>query len=208
MDQVGGKGSILPLRANDLVFNRKSDGIVSCGYKISNALLNSTLNVQYGGGIGGGKGSDTATYLNKRDKPSEYDVKTAKLMEDLIVPSGLYYCHPISKHKVFHYVDAKDAKDGKHAKGTKNAKGNKSDDEGDNGGDNGVDNDDFIDESLYDRLLELVSPDSRRKYDKKTRKVHGVPYKLKVAKPGETGEAGDNTKIKLKNNKTKRVRFE
>lgn len=197
MDQVGGKGSILPLRANDLVFNRKSDGIVSCGYKISNALLNSTLNVQYGGGIGGGKGSDTATYLNKRDKPSEYDVKTAKLMEDLIVPSGLYYCHPISKHKVFHYVDAKDGKD---AKGTKNAKSNKSDDEGDN--------DDFIDESLYDRLLELVSPDSRRKYDKKTRKVHGVPYKLKVAKPGETGEAGDNTKIKLKNNKTKRVRFE
>jgi hypothetical protein len=198
----------LPLRANDLVFNRKSDGIVSCGYKISNALLNSTLNVQYGGGIGGGKGSDTATYLNKRDKPSEYDVKTAKLMEDLIVPSGLYYCHPISKHKVFHYVDAKDAKDGKHAKGTKNAKGSKSYDEGDNEGDNGVDNDDFIDESLYDRLLELVSPDSRRKYDKKTRKVHGVPYKLKVAKPGETGEAGDNTKIKLKNNKTKRVRFE
>lgn len=204
MDQVGGKGSILPLRANDLVFNRKSDGIVSCGYKISNALLNSTLNVQYGGGIGGGKGLDTATYLNRRDKPSEYDVKTAKLMEDLIVPSGLYYCHPISKHKVFHYVDAKDGKD---AKGTKNAKSNKSDDEGDNGGDN----DDFIDESLYDRLLELVSPDSRRKYDKKTRKVHGVPYKLKVAKPGETGEAGeagDNAKIKLKNNKTKRVRFE
>lgn len=197
MEQVGGKGSILPLRANDLVFNRKSDGIMSCGYKISNALLNSTLNVQYGGGIGGGKGSDTATYLNRRDKPSEYDVKTAKLMEDLIVPSGLYYCHPISKHKVFHYVDAKDGKD---AKGTKNAKSNKSDDEGDN--------DDFIDESLYDRLLELVSPDSRRKYDKKTRKVHGVPYKLKVAKPGETGEVGDNAKIKLKNNKTKRVRFE
>ena len=194
MDQVGGKGSILPLRANDLVFNRKSDGIVSCGYKISNALLNSTLNVQYGGGIGGGKGSDTATYLNKRDKPSEYDVKTAKLMEDLIVPSGLYYCHPISKHKVFHYVDAKDGK---------YAKGNKSDDEGDNEGDN----DDFIDESLYDRLLELVSPDSRRKYDKKTRKVRTTPSKPKIGKKDETASAGDNAKIKQQNKKTKKVRF-
>ena len=50
MEQTGGKGSILPLRASDLVFNRKSDGIMSCGYKVSNALLNSTLNVQYGGG--------------------------------------------------------------------------------------------------------------------------------------------------------------
>ena len=94
MEQTGGKRSILPLRASDLVFNRKSDGIMSCGYKVSNALLNSTLNVQYGGGVGGGQ-------KNKERKTSEYDIKTAKLMEDLVVPSGLYYCHPISKHKVF-----------------------------------------------------------------------------------------------------------
>ena len=102
MDQTGRKASILPLRASDLVFNRKSDGIMSGGYKVSNALLNSTLNVQHGGG--GGR------QLTKDRKTSEYDIKTAKLMEDLIVPSGLYYCHPITKHKVFNHKVSKKVK--------------------------------------------------------------------------------------------------
>ena len=177
MDQTGGKGSILPLRASDLVFNRKSDGIMSCGYKVSNALLNSTLNVQYGGG-----------QQNKDKKTSEYDIKTAKLMEDLVVPSGLYYCHPITKHKVFNHKVSK--------------KGKASDSEDEHEGDDSV-----IDESLYDKLLELVSPDSRRKYDKKTRKVRGTPSKPKVEKTGVTGDAGDNAKIKQQNKKTKKVRF-
>ena len=182
MDQTGGKGSILPLRASDLVFNRKSDGIMSCGYKVSNALLNSTLNVQYGGGgVGGGQ-------PNKEKKTSEYDIKTAKLMEDLVVPSGLYYCHPITKHKVFNHKVSK--------------KGKASDSEDEHEGDDSV-----IDESLYDKLLELVSPDSRKKYDKKTRKVRGTPSKPKVGKKDETASAGDNAKIKQQNKKTKKVRF-
>ena len=189
MDQTGGKGSILPLRASDLVFNRKSDGIMSCGYKVSNALLNSTLNVQYGGGIGGGQ-------QNKERKTSEYDIKTAKLMEDLVVPSGLYYCHPITKHKVFNHKIVKEKKE------SKGSKGSKSSDESDHEGDDSV-----IDESLYDKLLELVSPESRRKYDKKTRKVRGTPSKSKIGKKDETASAGDNAKIKQKNKKTKKVRF-
>jgi hypothetical protein len=186
MDQVGGKGSILPLRACDLVFNRKSDGIMSCGYKISNALLNSTLNVQYGGG----------GYPHKERKTSEYDIKTAKLMEDLIVPSGLYYCHPITKHKVFNH------KVSKEGKADKKSKARDSDDGSD---------DDVVDESLYDKLLELVSPESRRKYDKKTRKVRSsaaaVPKKSRIEKTGDTHTAGDNAKIKQQNKKTKKVRF-
>ena len=189
MEQAGGKGSILPLRASDLVFNRKSDGIMSCGYKISNALLNSTLNVQYGGGGGGGQ-------PNKDRKTSEYDIKTAKLMEDLVVPSGLYYCHPITKHKVFNHKIVKEDK------GNKKSKSNNNSDESDHEGDDSV-----IDESLYDKLLELVSPDSRRKYDKKTRKVRGTPSKSKIGKKDETASAGDNAKIKQKNKKTKKVRF-
>jgi hypothetical protein len=177
MEQTGGKGSILPLRASDLVFNRKSDGIMSCGYKVSNALLNSTLNVQYGGG-----------QPNKEKKTSEYDIKTAKLMEDLVVPSGLYYCHPITKHKVFNHKVSK--------------KGKASDSEDEHEGDDSV-----VDESLYDKLLELVSPDSRRKYDKKTRKVRVTPSKPKVVKKDETASTGDNAKINQKNKKTKKVRF-
>ena len=179
MEQAGGKGSILPLRASDLVFNRKSDGIMSCGYKVSNALLNSTLNVQYGGG---------GLQPNKDRKASEYDIKTAKLMEDLVVPSGLYYCHPITKHKVFNHKVSK--------------KGKASDSEDEYEGDDSV-----IDESLYDKLLELVSPESRRKYDKKTRKVRTTPSKPKIGKKDETASAGDNAKIKQQNKKTKKVRF-
>jgi hypothetical protein len=189
MEQAGGKGSILPLRASDLVFNRKSDGIMSCGYKVSNALLNSTLNVQYGGG-----------QQNKERKTSEYDIKTAKLMEDLVVPSGLYYCHPITKHKVFNHKIVKEKKESKGSKKIKSS--DESDHESDHEGDDSV-----IDESLYDKLLELVSPDSRRKYDKKTRKVRGAPSKSKIGKKDETASAGDNAKIKQKNKKTKKVRF-
>ena len=192
MEQTGGKGSILPLRASDLVFNRKSDGIMSCGYKVSNALLNSTLNVQYGGGGGGQQ--------NKEKKTSEYDIKTAKLMEDLVVPSGLYYCHPISKHKVFNHKIVKEKKESKGSKKSKSS--DESDHEGDDEGDDSV-----IDESLYDKLLELVSPESRRKYDKKTRKVRTTPSKPKIGKKDETASAGDNAKIKQQNKKTKKVRF-
>jgi len=191
MEQAGGKGSILPLRASDLVFNRKSDGIMSCGYKVSNALLNSTLNVQYGGGGG---------QPNKERKASEYDIKTAKLMEDLVVPSGLYYCHPITKHKVFNHKIVKEKKESKGSKKGKSS--DESDHESDHEGDDSV-----IDESLYDKLLELVSPESRRKYDKKTRKVRGTPSKSKIGKKDETASAGDNAKIKQKNKKTKKVRF-
>lgn len=195
MDQVGGKGNILPLRASDLVFNRKSDGIMSCGYKISNALLNSTLNVQYGGS-GGGSG-----HTHKERKTSEYDIKTAKLMEDLVVPSGLYYCHPITKHKIFNHKISKQSKADKKSK---------SHDSNDDSGDN-IDEDDVVDESLYDKLLELVSPESRRKYDKKTRKVRSTsaaaPKKSKILKTDDTPLAGDNAKIKQQNKKTKKVRF-
>lgn len=202
MEQVGVKGSILPLRASDLVFNRKSDGIMSCGYKISNALLNSTLNVQYGGG-GGGAGSG---HPHKERKTSEYDIKTAKLMEDLIVPSGLYYCHPTTKHKVFNHAVSKEGRADKGSKKGKNGK--ESGDESERDDD---DDDDVVDESLYDKLLELVSSESRRKYDKKTRKVRSssraVPKKTKIEKTGDTGTSGDNTKIKQQNKKTKKVRF-
>ena len=200
MEQIGGKGSILPLRASDLVFNRKSDGIMSCGYKISNALLNSTLNVQYGGGGGGGSGN--SGHPHKERKTSEYDIKTAKLMEDLIVPSGLYYCHPITKHKVFNHTVSKDGRADKGSKKGKNGK---------ESGDESERDDDVVDESLYDKLLQLVSPESRRKYDNKTRKVRSsavaLPKKTKSEKMGDTGVSGDNTKIKQQNKKTKKVRF-
>ena len=122
-------------------------------------------------------------------------------MEDLVVPSGLYYCHPITKHKVFNHKVSKQGKTDKKSK---------SHDSNDESGDN-IDEDDVIDESLYDKLLELVSPESRRKYDKKTRKVRAVAttvlHKIKIGKNDDAYAAGDNAKIKKQNKKTKKVRF-
>ncbi len=185
--QEGGRINIFALRACDLVFNRKSDGIVSCGYKISNALLDSTLNMH----IGGNNAAHNAPKL--KNKSNETDMRVAKLMEDLVVPSGLYYCQPLTKHKVFNYKN-------------KNKKGN---DSGDNDSDS--DSGSIIDESLYDKLLDLVSPDKRKKYDKKTRK-HGSIIRsrqIKIDKPNEMGEAGEKTKLNINKNKnkTKKVSF-
>ena len=70
---------LFPLRNEDLVFSKNSDGILSCGYKVSNALLNATLGMPMvgGGGGGGGKG--------KKHEKQDNEPKTAKLMEDLPV---------------------------------------------------------------------------------------------------------------------------
>ena len=158
---------IFPLRNEDLVFSKNRDGIVSCGYKVSNALLNATLGMPI---TGGGK--------NKSNNNNSNELKTAKIMEDLVVPSSLYYCKPITKDKVFNYK-----------KGKANKANNKK------GSDSGSDSDDnVIDESLYDKLLSLVSSDKRVKYDKKTRKV------METHEKGVKGESGENTII---NNKTK-----
>lgn len=182
----GGYGSgdslkVFPLRNEDLVFSKNCDGIVSCGYKISNALLNATLGMPM---AGGGK--------NKSNNNNE--LKTAKIMEDLVVPSSLYYCKPITKDKVFNYKKGKANKANKANRANNEKKGSDSDSD-----------DNVIDESLYDKLLSLVSSDKRVKYDKKTRKVMDKHEKgVKV----ESGENTKNkTKIKNMNKTTKKVKF-
>ena len=92
-------GGIMPLRPSDLVFNKTPDGIVSCGYMVKNAMLNSTLNHQFQSGGGGGGGKTKLIYGND----AKLNVNKSKIMEDLVVPSSLYYCRPIYKHKVFHF---------------------------------------------------------------------------------------------------------
>ena len=191
------ESNILALRDCDLVFSKNCDGIVSCGYKVSNALLNSTLNLP----MSGGNGPENKRN-NGKNKNNDNDLKTAKLMEDLVVPSSLYYCRPISKTKVFNY------KKGKIDKGNKKVNSD-NDSEGD---------DNVIEESLYDKLLSLVSTDKKVKYDKKTRKVMSSSPKRskqsispKTNRNNLTGDAtgaGDNSKIKLKNKKTRKVRFD
>lgn len=180
----GGYGSgdslkVFPLRNEDLVFSKNCDGIVSCGYKISNALLNATLGMPM---AGGGK--------NKSNNNNE--LKTAKIMEDLVVPSSLYYCKPITKDKVFNYKKGKANKANKANRANNEKKGSDSDSD-----------DNVIDESLYDKLLSLVSSDKRVKYDKKTRKVMDKHEK------GVKVESGENTKIKpkTKTKNTRKVKF-
>ena len=132
------------LHQNDLIFCKTESGLTSCGYNISNMLLKNTLhmpNSQYSNiSVGTGKGKD--------------DIRIAKLMEDLVVPSGLYYCHPMTKHKVYNY---------KPPQSPPQLTTSQEKDEINviNG---------MLDESVYDKLLTLVSMDKRKVFDKKTRK--------------------------------------
>jgi hypothetical protein len=189
--QSGGRGheqKIFPLQNKDLVFSKNRDGILSCGYKVSNALLNATLGMPMsGGGKDDKKDKDKDKDKNKSkgrtknsnsgsdnddDDDDDNNIKKSKIMEDLIIPSSLYYCKPVSSTKVFNY------KKGKKDKSGKSYSDNDSDDN-------------VIDESLYDKLLSLVTPNSRVKYDKKTRKHIDKLNKI----------------IINKNKKTKKIKF-
>jgi len=176
---------LFPLRNEDLVFSKNSDGVLSCGYKVSNALLNATLGMPMVGGGGGGKG--------KKNEKHDSEPKTAKLMEDLVIPSSLYYGKPVSNSKVFNYKKGKRDKD-------KKGKDSSSDNDSD---------DDVIEESLYDKLLSLVSLDKKVKYDKKTRKHTDGRSKINIKKDGKSANDEDvnKNKNKNKNKKTKKVRF-
>ena len=178
---------LFPLRNEDLVFSKNSDGILSCGYKVSNALLNATLGMPMAGGGGGGGGGDKSPKKEhgkgKKHEKQDNEPKTAKLMEDLVIPSSLYYGKPVGNSKVFNYKKGKRDKGDKDKKGRDSASDNESDD-------------DVIEESLYDKLLSLVSLDKKVKYDKKTRK-HSDEANINKNK----------NKTKNKNKKTKKVRF-
>jgi hypothetical protein len=182
---------LFPLRNEDLVFSKNSDGVLSCGYKVSNALLNATLGMPMVGGGGGGNTSPKKE--NGKNKKNDNEPKTAKLMEDLVIPSSLYYGKPVSNSKVFNYKKGKRDKD-------KKGKDSSSDNESD---------DDVIEESLYDKLLSLVSLDKKVKYDKKTRKHTDGPSKINIKKDGKSANDEDihKNKNKNKNKKTKKVRF-
>ena len=188
---------LFPLRNEDLVFSKNSDGVLSCGYKVSNALLNATLGMPMVGGGGGGNTSPKKE--NGKNKKNDNEPKTAKLMEDLVIPSSLYYGKPgkpVSNTKVFNYKKGKRDKD---KKGRDSSSDNESDD-------------DVIEESLYDKLLSLVSLDKKVKYDKKTRKHTDGHAKINTKKDGKIAnianiEDDNKNKTKNKNKKTKKVRF-
>jgi hypothetical protein len=196
--QSGGAGDksndlkIFPLRNEDLVFSKNSDGILSCGYKVSNALLNATLSMPM---IGGDKHAKKDNTKHKA-KTNENEIKSAKIMEDLVIPSSLYYGKPVSGNKVFNYKKGKKDKD-------KKGRDSSSDNESDG---------DVIEESLYDKLLSLVSFDNKVKYDKKTRKHTDGHAKINTKKDGKIVnianiEDDNKNKTKNKNKKTKKVRF-
>jgi hypothetical protein len=111
-------------------------------------------------------------------------------MEDLVIPSSLYCSRHMTNDKVFNY------KKGKKEKCKKN--GNySSDNESD---------DNVIEESLYDKLLSLVTPDNKIKYDKKTRKHIDRSIKDNTKKDVKDTPSTPENK-KNKNKKTKKVRF-
>ena len=146
------------LHQNDLIFCKTESGVTSGGYNISNMLLKNTLqmsgqNLQY-------SNVDKMGKQGKMGNTGKDDIRIAKLMEDLVVPSGLFYCHPMTKHKVFNYKPMQAPHSPR--------------DKGDNNEINIVNG--MIDESVYDKLLSLVSMDKRKIFDKKTRKNKGAIF--------------------------------
>jgi hypothetical protein len=141
------------LRHDDLIFCKTESGVTSCGYNISNMLLKNTLNTPH------------SQYDRNINKTSKDDIRIAKLMEDLIVPSGLYYCHPMTKHKVFNYKSMQAPQSPRSPQSRE--KGEKDEINITNG---------MIDESVYDKLLSLVSMDKKKLFDRKTRKNKGALF--------------------------------
>ena len=148
------------LHQDDLIFCKTESGVTSCGYNISNMLLKNTLNMphsQYG-----------HHHTGSTNKTSKDDIRIAKLMEDLIVPSGLYYCHPMTKHKVFNY---------KYMQAPQSPRSPQSRENGENGEKDEINiTNGMLDESTYDKLLSLVSMDKKKLFDKKTRKNKGALF--------------------------------
>lgn len=152
------------LHEDDLIFCKTESGLTSCGYNISNMLLKNTLNMT--------NTSPTLQYgqMNKTNKTNKDDIRIAKLMEDLVVPSGLYYCHPMTKHKVFNYKPMESIQSPRLTSREKVEKGEKDEINIVNG---------MLDESVYDKLLSLVSMDKRKIFDRKTRKNKNIFQKVK-----------------------------
>jgi hypothetical protein len=140
-------------------------------------------------------------------------------MEDLVVPSGLYYCHPMTKHKVFNYKSMQAPQSLQSPQSPQSQdKGEKHEIDITNG---------MLDESVYDKLLSLVSMDKRKGFDKKTRKNKGAIFQkvkdgsmvsdidvdVDVAvdvpkqEKGEKGEKGDKTEKGEKPNKKKSLKL-
>jgi hypothetical protein len=143
------------LHQDDLIFCKTESGVTSCGYNISNMLLKNTLNMPH---------SQYDHHTGNINKTSKDDIRIAKLMEDLVVPSGLYYCHPMTKHKVFNYKSKSVQDSPQSSRLTSREKGDKGEKDEINIT-NGM-----LDESVYDKLLSLVSMDKKKLFDRKTRK--------------------------------------
>ena len=148
------------LHQDDLIFCKTESGVTSCGYNISNMLLKNTLNMPH---------SQYGHHTGNINKTSKDDIRIAKLMEDLVVPSGLYYCHPMTKHKVFNYKSKSVQDSPQSPRLTSREKGDKGEKDEINIT-NGM-----LDESVYDKLLSLVSMDKKKLFDRKTRKnIHKI----------------------------------
>ena len=149
------------LHQNDLIFCKTESGVTSCGYNISNMLLKNTLHMP-------------SSQYSKSTNTGKDDIRIAKLMEDLVVPSGLYYCHPMTKHKVFNYKLPQSSqtttRQEKGERGEKGEKGDKNEINITNG---------MLDDSVYDKLLSLVSTEKRKFFDRKTRKNKTTFQKIK-----------------------------
>jgi hypothetical protein len=140
----GGSNITTNITPDDLVFNKTGGNITAAGYLINSVLLNNTVNsLTRGGGIGGGNLSKDLPLKGRPKSPKkENNDNDDNKLNDLMIPAGVFlFIPPLNKNK-------------------NNIKGKLI----------GGGKDEVVSEDLYDKLLHLMSPKTRKNYDNKTRK--------------------------------------
>jgi hypothetical protein len=136
-----------------LVLHLNSEGAMTGGgYTISNTF---PLFVNYDGGDGEAAGNSGGG--NGKVESDSVVTKFSSLFKDMGVPAGLFMMPPLFKPRMYENNDNDATKKTKHA------------DEEEDDDVKKTSNVPVIQDSLYDKLLALVSPDRRIEYDNKTR---------------------------------------
>jgi len=143
----------------------KNGEMMSGGYTIQNTLFENNIPLYLTGG-------DMSR--DRRDNISQF----SDLFTDLAVPAGLFIMSPLYKPRTIESSDTNTStlKHGENNNGNNNNDSDNSDDE-QHGGTSQV-----INESLYDKLLSLVSPDKRIMHDITTRRRRVSTHKKRVTR--------------------------
>jgi hypothetical protein len=146
----------------------KNGEMMSGGYTIHNTLFENNIPLYFTGGDKSRHGMSGSGI----DNISRF----SDLFTDLAVPAGLFIMPPLYNPRT---IQTSDNVPSALKNGGNNNNDNDDDDDAQNGGDGGAP---VIAESLYDKLLSLVSPDKRIMHDITTRRRKVSTQKKRITR--------------------------